>query len=439
MVSVEAFLKKHSLSAGDSVEVESETGRLKGTVLPSSGKFLELKLGSGYNVGIEPEKIKSAKKTGLEKNVGKAAKSEIRQDLSLPLISVVHTGGTLASRVDYKTGGVKAGFDAEDILSLYPELLSTARIDAVFAENIMSEDMSFSHYPKIVQAIRKEIEKGSQGVIVTHGTDTLHYTAAALSFIFEELPVPVLLVGSQRSSDRPSSDAGMNLVCAAKFMIKTDFSGVAICMHSSTSDSACSILPGTKTRKIHTSRRDAFKAINAVPIAEIDANSGEIIFNSKDYAKKNNSKKCVIAEKFEPKVAILKARPNLQPEEIDFYRKAGFKGLVLETTGIGHMPMNTEENAGNKKALKSLIESGCIVCATSQCIYGRVHESIYTNSRALHALGVIFLEDMTTETALVKLAWLLGNYPKKAAELMPKNLRGEIAERRSEEEFSGGQ
>ncbi|MFH1234164.1 MAG: Glu-tRNA(Gln) amidotransferase subunit GatD [Candidatus Diapherotrites archaeon] len=441
MASIDSLLKKFSVSQGDKVKVNAEQGVLTGTLLPSSGKGLCLKLDSGYNVGIEPEKIKSIEKVEVKKSQGAKEAAQVVQAerKNLPLISIIHSGGTVASKVDYKDGGVIAKYSPSDLLSMFPELASIARINAVFIGNIMSEDLGFAYYPKIAAAIKKEIECGASGIIVTHGTDFLHYTAAALSFMFEELPVPVLLVGSQRSSDRPSSDAGINLICAAKFISKADFAGVAICMHSSTSDSGCSILPGTKTRKMHTSRRDAFKAINSAPIAEIDVNSGEIIFNSRGYARKNNSKKCVIAEKFEPKVGILKARPNLQPEEIDFYRKAGFKGLILEASGIGHMPMNIEENAGNKKALKSLIESGCIVCVTSQCIYGRVHESIYTNARALHSLGTIFLEDMTTEAALLKLAWLLGNYPKKAAELMPKSLRGEIAERREEGEFSARQ
>jgi len=436
MVSIDSFMKKYSLKQGDRVQVQADKRLIEGNVMPSKSNFLDLKLDSGYNAGIELSKIKSVKKIGKEKGIGKAKIQKIRQDSSLPLISIVHTGGTIASRINYKTGGVVAGFNAEDILSMYPKLARTARINCVFVENIMSEDLGFTHYPKIARAIKKEIENGSQGIIVTHGTDTLHYTAAALSFALEELPVPVLLVGSQRSSDRPSSDAGMNLICAARFITKTDFSGVALCMHSNSSDLNCAILPGTRTRKMHTSRRDAFKAINSTPIAEVNYDNGEIKFNSKNYAKKNNSKKCVVKDKFEKKVGVLRARPNLQPEEIEFFRKAKFKGLIIESTGIGHMPMNTKETAPNKKALKKLIKSGCIVCVTSQCIYGRVHESIYTNSRALSELGTIFLEDTTTETALVKLAWLLGNNPKKAADLMKENLRGEISTRRLGGEFN---
>jgi len=436
MPKIEPFLKKHELSVGDRVRVETAKGSVVGTVIPSTRGFLDLKLSSGYNAGIEIKKIKSVKKLGREKSIGKPVAKKIEQDSSLPIVSIVHTGGTVASRVNYKTGGVIAGFDAEDIISMYPELSSIASIKSVFVENIMSEDITFRHYQKIAHAIKKEVERGVTGIIVTHGTDTLHYTAAALSFAFEKLPVPVILVGSQRSSDRPSSDAGMNLICASRFIAQSDFAGVALCMHSTSSDSKCTILPGTRARKMHSSRRDAFKPINSRPIAEVDYASGKITFTTTDYPRKPPSKECVLKDKFEPRVGIIKARPNMFPEEFDFYRKAGFKGLILEATGIGHMPINTRENAGNKKALKKLIDSGCVVCVTTQCIYGRVHETIYTNTRNLKSLGTIFLHDMTSETAFIKLAWLLGNFDKKkAAELMPENLRGEISERRLAGEF----
>jgi len=432
-----SFLKKFSVSEGDKVKAVLEDGSYTGIIIPSKKGYLDLKLDTGYNIGLEPAKIKSIEKLPGEKKLAKAEVKKAAQNPSLPMVSIVHTGGTIASRINYETGGVIASFNIDDILTMFPELTKIARIDSVFFANLMSEDLLFSDYGKIAKAIEKEIEKGASGVIVTHGTDTLHYTAAALSFILEGLPIPVLLVGCQRSSDRPSSDAGMNLVCAARFITQTDFAGVALCMHSSSQDSKCSVIPGTRARKMHTSRRDAFKAINSSPIAEIDYNSGEIKFLSKDYSRKSKAKPKLLP-KFEEKVAILRSRPNLLPGEFSFYKENGYKGLILEATGIGHAPINIEKDAANLEALKALIDSGCLVCVTSQCLYGRVHGSIYTNSRRLKDLGTVFLEDMTTETAFIKLAWLLGNSPKKAAELMPKNLRGEISERRLSGEFQPG-
>ncbi len=437
MASVKEFLKRHSLKEGMLLEIKTSGGMHRGTLLPSNGKTMHLKLASGYNVGISPNTVKSVKGIERGKKAGKPKTKKPRHVKGLPSISILHTGGTIASRVNYETGGVIASFSAEDIVTMFPELDKTANVKSVFVENIMSEDINFLHYGKIAKAVKKELDGGAEGVIVTHGTDTLHYTAAALSFALEGLKAPVLLVGCQRSSDRPSSDAADNLLCAAHFIAKSDFAGVAICMHADSSDGKCAIIPGTRARKMHTSRRDAFKAINSEPIAFVFAQSGKIEFNSKNY--KRRAKGVVeVKPKFEEKTGILKARPNLLPEEIDFFRKHRFKGLILETTGIGHMPINTKENSANLKALQALIKSGCVACATSQCIFGRVHESIYTNARRLHGLGAVFLEDMTTETAFIKLAWLLANNPKQAKELMPKNLHGEISQRRKMGGFEPG-
>ena len=346
----------------------------------------------------------------------------------------MHTGGTIASKVDYKTGGVVAAFTAEDILSMFPELNDIANIKSHLVSNMMSEDMRFMHYKKISDAIVKEIKSGVDGIIIGHGTDTLALTSAALAFIFENLPIPVILVGSQRSTDRGSTDGAMNLICAAEFIAKTDFVGVAVCMHESTADNNCLIMPACKTRKMHTSRRDAFKVINDKAIARINYETKKIDF-LKEYTKKSD-KKLIVKDKFEDKVAIIKTYPNIFPDLIEALTKKKYKGLVLEGTGIGQAPTNIKENIPNYNALKKFITSNGVVVLTSQCIFGRVHKDIYVNCRRLSNIGVIFGQDMLTETAFVKLAWLLGNHKKdEVKELMVKNLRGEINERLMKDEF----
>ncbi len=433
---LESFLKRYSLKYGDIVLLEFEGEEFQGTVLPDSNPHtLVLKLSNGYNAGFELEKISKVKKLGSGKKAGKPVEKKIKQTMNSPKISILHLGGTVASRVNYERGGVIASFTPSELLSKFPELLKIAQIKPVFIENIMSEDILFSHYSKLARVVKEEIESGVDGIIVTHGTDTLHYSAAALSFIFSKLPIPVLFVGSQRSSDRPSSDAADNLLNAAFFIASTDFAGCAVCMHDSSSDGFSVILPGTRTRKMHSSRRDAFRAINAEPIAKVNWQKKTVSFFSRNFARKKKVLGIELLDKFEPRVGILYAHPNLLSEEIDFFRKNKYKGLVLMATGIGHMPINTRENERNLKALSMLIKSGCIVCVTTQCIYGRVHENIYTNTRRLHSLGALFLEDMLPETAFIKLAWLLGNEPQNARELMVKNLRGELSERRLGGEF----
>ena len=296
---------------------------------------------------------------------------------------------------------------------------------------MMSEDIRFSNYRKLTHAIKKEIREGCDGIIIGHGTDTLAITASALSFMCENLPVPVILVGSQRSSDRGSSDAAMNLISASKFISQTDFVGVGICMHEHADDDSCVILPATKTRKMHTSRRDAFKAINDSPIARISYPKGEISF-LKDYNKLSERKgEVIFKEQMEDKVGLLKTHPNMFVDVFEVFRKKGYKGLVLEGTGIGQAPTNTPEHQAIYEELKNFIQEGGVVVLTSQCIYGAVHPFIYSNCRRLVEIGVIFGKDMLTETAHIKLSWLLANEADKdqVKELMQTNLRGEINEK----------
>jgi len=427
---LDSFLKKHKLKEGDIAEILAEKAeKVRGTVIPSKNKkVLALKLDNGYNVGIAVEKLKAVKKVSAGKKVGKAPVKEVKKKPGLPTISILHTGGTIASRVNYETGGVIAAFGADDLLTMFPELGKIANFESTLVSNMMSEDMDFSDYQKIIKAVEKEVKKGVKGIIVGQGTDTLGCTPAGLAFALENCPVPILFVGAQRSSDRGSSDAGINLVCAARFIAETGFAGVAICMHHSQSDNVCAILPATKTRKMHTSRRDAFKPINDSEIALVDYKAGNIKFLKEDYPRKQGEFK--IRGGFEEKIGFLKSHPNMHLEEFEFFEKNGYKGLVIEGTGLGHTAITVKKYEDVVRTIKKLTESGCIVCMTSQCLFGRVHPTIYTNLRKLSEIGVIYCEDMLPETAFVKLAWLLGNYSKeKAREMMAKNLRGEITER----------
>jgi len=411
---------------GDKVKLVTKQETVEGILLPSfqEGVIL-IKLDNGYNVGFPEKEI--TKMTVLEKAKEKvASKSKETTKKNLPTISILHTGGTIASKVDYKTGGVFAGFTNEDFLDLFPEMSTIANIRSRHIANLMSEDMLFKHYQLLATVIEDEIKKGTQGIIIGHGTDTIAITAATLSFMIEHPPVPIILVGSQRSSDRGSSDAAMNLFCAAQFIIHSGYQGVGICMHEQSSDTACLIMPSTKTRKMHTSRRDAFKVINGKPIAKIDYKTGSIDWISKPASEG----KMVVRAKFEEKVAVIKTHVNMSSIFFDALNTHKFKGLVLEATGIGQAPTNIEENMPNYKALQTFIKNGGVVVLTSQCLFGAVHPDIYSNCRRLRDIGVIFGKDMLTETAHVKLAWLLGNYSvNDARKLITLNLRGEISER----------
>lgn len=420
---------------GDRVKVVTSDEIKEGILMPNQETdSVVIKLDNGYNVGIDKKKVKEVKIIEKYKEKETHSEKKPKKDSKKPTIAILHTGGTIASKVDYKTGGVVASFSDEDFLSMFPEVKDIANVKTSLISTMMSEDMRFSHYKKIADAIVKEVRNNVDGIIIGHGTDTLAVTSAALSFIFENLPIPVILVGSQRSSDRGSTDAASNLICATEFIAKTNFAGVAVCMHENTSDNNCAILPATKTKKLHTSRRDAFKPVNDIIIARIDYDTRKIEF-LKDYTKKNDEK-LVVKDKFEDKVAIIKTYPNMFPDLIETLTKKKYKGLVLEATGLGQAPTNIKENIPNYNALKKFINSGGVVVLTSQCIFGAVHGDIYVNCRRLGNIGAIFGKDMLPETAFIKLAWLLGNYKKdEVKELLTKNLRGEINERLMKDEF----
>ncbi|MBN1501961.1 Glu-tRNA(Gln) amidotransferase subunit GatD [Candidatus Woesearchaeota archaeon] len=430
-------------SAGDRIRITTEKETLEGTLMPTpelqEKKVVIIKLNNGYNIGIANNKIKKIELIKKYK-VKKSNKEKASTKKGLPTISILHTGGTIASKVDYQTGGVIARFTPKEILGQFPELVSIANIKSRLVRNMFSEDMRFAHYNLIAEEIKKEIGGGTKGIIITHGTDTLHYSSAALAFILEGLSIPIVLVGAQRSSDRGSSDAGMNLVCAAKFIANTDFAEVAICMHSSMSDDFCYILPATKSRKLHTSRRDAFQPINDKPWAKVYYDDRQISFINNKYNKRNSKKLKLKLVNPDLKVGILRAHPNMSAEEVKFY--SGFDGLVLEGTGLGQFPVSeidkyTKEHTEILSAIKKLIDTGTIVVMAPQTIFGRIQMNVYASGRELLNVGVLGnYSDMTTETTFIKLAWLLSNYPKeKVKMLIGKNLRGEINSRIEPEMF----
>ncbi len=411
------------MKSGDKVLIQTKDKKLEGIYMPDSTKQkIFIKLNTGYNVGILTKNIKKSKVLKAYKKKT-AKKKPIKHSKSKKTITILHTGGTVASKVDYETGGVTAHFTPEDLVEMVPELEKIANIKTELVSEMMSEDMMFTDYQKMLKAIKKHSK--SDGIILTQGTDTLAHTAAALAFAIEETNIPILIVGSQRSSDRGSSDAAMNLICATEYIIKSGFTGVAICMHDSTSDHKCAISSATKTRKMHTSRRDAFKTINDTPIALINYKTKHI----QQIKELKKGKKLTIKDKFEPKVGILKTHTNMNPKLFEFYAK-NYKAIILEGTGLGNAPTNLgKDNLKNYNTLKNYIKKGGIVAVTSQCLYGRVHPHVYTNLRRLADIGGIFCQDMLPETAFIKVSWLLGSYPKQAKKLLNENLRDEINER----------
>jgi len=426
-------LKKAGCQVGDLIRVISNGKAYEGILIPRSetgdGKHVVVKLKSGYNVGVRITPDVKIEKIGKGSKPSFAAPALPEQKPELPKVVILSTGGTIASRVDYRTGAVRSALSAKDLYGVVPELADIARVKTEIVFSLYSENITQKHWSQLAQTVAEHMKQGADGVVIAHGTDTMAYTAAALSFALQNLPVPVILVGAQRSSDRPSSDAATNLIAAVQAATRGPFAEVGLAMHETLSDTAIAVSRGTKVRKCHTSRRDTFKPVNATLIARI--RDHEIIMLTDEYQKRNAGKKLVLKPEFSEEVALVKFYPGLDPVVIDWYVEKGCKGILLEGSGLGHVSKYCFD------AIRNAIKRGVVVALASQCIWGRVNMNVYDTGRDLMTLGVIPLEDMFPETALVKLMWVLGQTsdPKEAKTLLKTNIAGEFSPRTLPEEI----
>ncbi|MBX5321413.1 MAG: Glu-tRNA(Gln) amidotransferase subunit GatD [Candidatus Bathyarchaeota archaeon] len=420
-------VRRVDVEIGDLIRITKGGQVFEGILIPRSeygdDKHIVIKLRSGYNIGVRLTPDAKVEKVGKGEKPAFVAPPLPEQNPALPKVSIISTGGTIASRVDYRTGAVRPALTASDLYSVVPELADIARIDAQILFSLYSENITPAHWTKMAKTVAEKIEEGVDGVVIAHGTDTMGYSAAALSFALQNLPVPVVFVGSQRSADRPSSDAATNLTGAVLAAAKAPFAEVAVAMHATVSDKAIAVHRGTRVRKCHTSRRDAFKTINAQPIAKIEEN--HIVMLTDDYKKRDPSQKLTVKPNFSEEVALIKFYPGMNPAVIDWYVDNGYKAIVLEGTGLGHVANSLFQ------PIKRAVDNGVLVAMASQCIWGRVNMSVYDTGRDLLALGVIPLEDMLAETATVKLIWIFGqtSNAEEAKKLLKTNIAGEFSER----------
>jgi glutamyl-tRNA(Gln) amidotransferase subunit D len=413
------------MNAGDRVSVERGAQTFEGVLLPSTtDEHLVVKLDGGYNVGIDRESadvdVLEADSYDVEDAQFDEGESSIEFDDDLPTVSLISTGGTIASTVDYRTGAVTPRADAEDILRAVPDLAGLANYRGRVVTNILSENMTPDVWQDLARAVHDEIEAGADGVVVMHGTDTMQFSAAALSFTLDT-PVPVVFTGSQRSADRPSSDNVMNAVCAVE-AAKSDCAEVMVCMHESESDDRCALHRGTRVRKNHTSRRDAFETVGARPIgiADYDTDPEHVELSFRGDYRERDAVDLAIDADLDTDVDLLKFTPGADPAFLDTLD--GKSGVVIEGTGLGHV--NTEWIP----RIEALVEDGTTVVMTSQCIEGRVCDRVYDTGRDLLEAGVVEAGDTLPGTAMVKLMWVLANHddPETA---MGESLAGELTER----------
>lgn len=397
-----------------------------GTLMPhhefSDPDVLILKMKSGYNVGIKIDSTTEIEV--LEMPAERVRKdTEIEFKKGLPKLVLIGTGGTIASYVDYRTGAVHPALSTSDMVNAVPEIRDIANIDARVLFSIFSENMDIEHWQGLAQAVVEEINNGADGIIIPHGTDTMGYTAAALSFMLGDVPKPVVLVGAQRSSDRPSSDASSNLMACARFCTKANRAGVYVVMHDTPGDDSFAVHIGPRVRKMHTSRRDAFHSINAAPIAHLDKDGkmqvtidGPVVSDAKAEAKVDMERSCVLLQYY----------PGMDPSIFeDIFMKS--KGVVISGSGLGHV------NSNMVPLIRKACDNGTVVVMTSQCLNGRTNLNVYNTGRDMLAAGAITVLDMLPETAYVKLMWALANTSsaEEAKKLMQTPIAGEMSDRRT--------
>jgi glutamyl-tRNA(Gln) amidotransferase subunit D len=409
------------------VEVITNEGMYKGLILPRSETADEfhivMKLPIGYNIGVAANKIINIKVIGRKEANYNIPEKEFPYDPGRPRVKLFGTGGTIASRLDYRTGAVIPAFSPGELYGSVPELADYCNLETEKLYGEFSENIGPKHWKGIAEAIGKEIDKGVQGLVIGHGTDIMHHTSAALSFMVQNSPVPIVIVGSQRSSDRPSSDAALNLIHSVKTAAESDIAEVVVCMFGPTSDLYGLLHRGTRVRKMHSSYRSTFRTIGDIPIATVSRE--KIVPIRTDYKKRRDDRNVIINPAFEEKVSIVYYYPNMQPDIIDSLVENGYKGIVIAGTGLGHV------NKPMYPALKRAREAGVAVYMTVQTLWGYVQMYVYETGREMMDLGVIPAANMLPEVAYVKLGWALGQTGdlKKVEEIMLTPIAGEITER----------
>jgi len=388
------------------VRVVNDTGSVfEGVILPRSETFDDLhiviKMKNGYNIGVHVDRVRQIEEIGYKEAVYKIPEKEFPRSPDLPSVTLLGTGGTIASRLDYRTGAVIPAFTPGELYGAVPELADICNLKTKKLFSVFSENMAREEYIELAETIGKEIEDGADGIVIGHGTDTMGHTAAILSFMVQNSPVPIVNVGSQRSSDRPSSDAALNLIHATRAAAYGDIAEVQICMFGPTSDRYGLLHRGTRCRKMHSSYRSAFRTIGDIPLCMVSRESFEYVTD--DYLPRDPGRKVKIDAVYNDRVTILYYYPGMNPDLVEALVEKGYHGIVIAGTGLGHV------NKPLYPALKRAVERGVHVVMTVQTLWGYTQMYVYDTGRDLLDLGVVSLDNMLPETAFMKLCWVLGH------------------------------
>jgi glutamyl-tRNA(Gln) amidotransferase subunit D len=429
-------LKRENVAVWDRVLVRTNEQEVEGILLPRSAgddSHLVIKMITGYNIGIRHDNILSIEERGSKKANYKIPEKDFPFDPVKPNVTILGTGGTIASRLDYRTGAVIPAFTPGELFGAVPELADIANIKTKKLFGVFSENMGPHQWKTLAENIKTEIESGVAGICIGHGTDTMHYTGAVLSFMVQDTPVPIVLVGSQRSSDRPSSDAARTLIGSVTTAAYSDAAEVMVCMFGTTSDRFCYLHRGTRVRKMHSSYRNTFKTLGDVPIGKVQ--DGKFTYYKQDHKKRRQDREVKVYPKFEERVTVLYYYPNMHPDILESMIDKGYKGIVIAGTGLGHV------NKPLYDPIQRAHEEGIHMYMAVQTLYGYAHMFVYDTGRDLMARGVIPLDNMLPEVAYCKLGWAMGmtQDPKEVNNLMLTPIAGEITPREPYNGFIQGQ
>ena len=389
---------------------------------PATSGHITVKLDNGYNITFAESEISEISTIGSAKLPDTITNTSISENSDLPEIWILHTGGTIASKVDYVTGAVAARFEPEELLDAIPELANHARIRTKKLGNMWSDDIRVRHWNAMMASAEEAFNSGAVGVVITHGTDTMHYSAAAAAFAWagqgERPPGRIAFTGSQRSSDRGSTDGTENLLAAVHWAAHgpepTGENGDAsvIIMHAGSDDGVCAIMPGCSTRKFHSSKRNAFQGINADPLGFISVGRNgncEIDMDVQKPTRNIAAKPAVFDEN--TRILQLMAGPHLFADQIKL--ASNYDAVLFHGTGLGHLPIedpngDSPENAEMREAVANYCAKGGTAVMTSQCIHGPIHMDVYSKGRDQQDMGIVGNHaTIGPDAALVKLHFLL--------------------------------